>query len=80
MLKLAFELARKMEISDYLMTAVTRYSGLYRFGGFRETGICFDHPEWGQVDLMRIDLSNMESLRPSIRRMLESPQSNIFVD
>jgi N-acyl-L-homoserine lactone synthetase len=58
MLKLAYEFARKRQITDFVMrTHITKLRRFYERGFFRLVeGMEFTHPDWGPVYVMHLDL------------------------
>jgi hypothetical protein len=61
MLKLAYLFAEKQGITDYVMrTHIAELQRFYERGFFRLVeGSTFDHPNWGQVYVMHLDLVDL---------------------
>jgi predicted GNAT family N-acyltransferase len=61
MFKLAHAFARKHGFSDFLTLALPHLQNLYRIASFRNIGLTFEHPTWGRVQPMRLDLVALEA-------------------
>lgn len=75
LLKLGVELARRLGITDFLLTAIPSLREFYRRGGFADVNLAFEHPTWGPVQVMRLDLVQLAEAPPinSVARILLSP-------
>jgi len=60
MLKLAYAFARKRHITDFVMYAYQELCPVYRKAFYVSRDITFEHPAWGQVYLMHLDLVEFE--------------------
>jgi hypothetical protein len=65
MLKLAYDFARKLGLTDLVLTALPQLYHLYRMGFFEPVGLTFEHTTWGKVHVMRLDLTRLEARRAS---------------
>lgn len=86
MLKLAYAFARRHEITDLVMrTHIAQLREFYRRALFRSLDhLGFQHPLWGEVYVMHLDLVDLEarcsqSKDPVARFLLSKDAPNIFV-
>lgn len=75
-LKLALLAANPLGITDFLLTALPKLRLLYKKAHFSYVGVAFQHPTWGHVDVMRLDIQKVigelrASNLPSARILLE---------
>lgn len=74
MLKLACAFARKRGFTDFVMYTYPNLIAFYRGASFRRLGVTFEHPDWGTVHLMHLDLIDLEARcadsRASMARLL----------
>lgn len=61
LLKLAYDCARELRVTDLLLKASPRLRNLYRVAGFRPLGIILRHPSYGEEHVMRLDLVALQS-------------------
>lgn len=63
MLKLAYEFAQKQNITDFVMrTHIKQLQRFYERGFFRLVeGMDFNHPKWGPVYVMHLDLLDLKT-------------------
>lgn len=84
MLKLAYAFARKACLTDLVLTAIPRLQNFYRIGFFEAVGIRFEHPTWGPVHVMRLDLVQLDEKlkkahQPMARLLLASEWPRIAI-
>jgi predicted GNAT family N-acyltransferase len=83
MLKLAVNLAPRIGITDFLLTAIPKLRGFYLRGGFRDVGITFEHATWGLVHVMRLDLLDLadptRQVQNSVERILRGAKPPNFI-
>jgi predicted GNAT family N-acyltransferase len=82
-LKLAIAVAERAGVSDLLLTALPKLRSLYTKGFFERVGIRFTHPTWGEVDVMRLDLTTLPArlahTQQATARLLREPSSHRFL-
>ncbi len=61
LLKLAYAFAMKWDITDFLLYTYPRLIAFYRGALFETLAKTFEHPDWGVVHLMRLDLVGLEA-------------------
>ena len=59
--RLLAEYVSRRKVSDLLLYTYQHLILYYRGLGFRDTGITFDHREWGSVSLMHMPSSSLDS-------------------
>jgi hypothetical protein len=59
MLVLAYKFACRRGITDLLLYTYANLIRFYRGALFEDLKIVFDHPEWGNVHLMRLDIARV---------------------
>jgi len=60
-LKLAYDFARKHAFTDFVMYTYSHLLAFYRSAYFEQKGLHFEHPTWGRVEVMHLDLVSLES-------------------
>lgn len=83
LLKLALGVASREGITDFVLTALPGLRSLYRKAYFSFVGVAFEHPTWGHVDVMRLDIASLlqhlrDSDQPTPRLLLE-PDPKHFI-
>ncbi len=61
LLKLAYDFARGLGVTDLLLKAAPRLIKVYGAAGFRPVGVVIRHPSYGEEHVMRLDLLALES-------------------
>lgn len=61
MLKLTHAFARKHGLTDFVTLALPHLRNLYRVAFFQPLSPAFEHPMWGKVYPMHLDLSDLEA-------------------
>lgn len=84
MLKLAHAFARKHGLTDFVTLALPHLRNLYRIAFFQPLGAPREHPMWGRVHPMRLDLVDLEarhsqSKQPLARLLFATDLPNILV-
>jgi len=84
MLKLAHAFARKHGLTDFVTLALPHLRNLYRIAFFQPLGPPCEHPTWGRVYPMRLDLIDLEtrysrSQQPLARLLFATDLPNILV-
>jgi len=69
MLKLAYVFAQKQGITDFVLFTFPHLLAFYR-GALFEPRQAFEHPEWGPVHVMHLDLLGLEARCATSRRSL----------
>lgn len=86
MLKLAYVFAGKQGITDFLMrTHITQLQRFYERGFFQLVeGLSFDHPDWGRVYVMHLDLLRFQTTHAAsadpIARYLLTESAEITIE
>lgn len=77
MLKLAYAFSRKIGITDFIMCTQPHLLEFYRRALFDEVNLSFEHPMWGRLHVMHLDLTMLEEMasgsRQPMARLLLSP-------
>lgn len=61
LLKLAYDFALELSVTDLLLKAAPRLRNLYAVAGFRPLGVVIRHPIYGEEHVMHLDLIALES-------------------
>ena len=56
LLRLASRVAASAKITDYYMCALPRLVKFYQRASFRELGVTIEHPDWGDLSIMRMKI------------------------
>jgi len=84
LLKLTYELCKKLQITDLVTYAYPNLVHFYRGAFFDPMIRAFDHPIWGEVSVMRLDLDSLEvrcreSMGPLAHFLFNVKSPNILV-
>lgn len=84
LLALAVRFAQKHNVTDLILGALPRLVSLYRTGLFEAVNLAYEHPIWGEVKIMRLDLLTLplrlkNSKQPFARLLLDPTVANIIV-
>lgn len=64
LLKLSYDYARALGVTDLLLKAAPRLRTLYGAAGFEPVGLVLRHPSYGEEHVMRMDLVALQSNPP----------------
>jgi predicted GNAT family N-acyltransferase len=84
LLALAVRLARKHDITDLILSALPNLVNFYRVGFFDVLDLTYDHPVWGTLRVMRLDLLALQdrlsgSEKPLARLLMDPNITSIMV-